>query len=324
MVRTPLSKTHVYHVHFNPGVIRELAGKDCDLLILSGYGSLTCQLAARVGALRGIPIVLWVRSFNVEGSARSGFFGGMVEAWQRRNIRKATAYVVPGEKSRFFLEGFGVDSDRIRLVGNPVDRALYGRDVSPEQLAFSTEKTVVLFVGRLIPNKGIEALLSAFQAIGDRDLQLVIVGEGPLQKRVMEAKEADGRIDYRTSVPHDELPFYYHAADLFVLPSTYEPWGLVINEAMHAGLPIITTSNVGAAGDIVRDGSNGYVIAPGDSVAISEKILELHRDPEKRLRMGQKSRELIAEWGLEKAVTGFKEAAAIAMGTRVEANRHWA
>lgn len=322
MVRTPLSKTHVYHIHFNPGIVRELKKTDLDLLVLSGYGSLSSQLAARAAIRRKIPVLLWVRSFNIEGSVRSGFFRRFVEGWQRRCIRNASAYVVPGERSRSFLQGFGVDSDRIRLVGNPVDDDLYRRDGDSAPLPFSGEKTVVLFVGRLIPNKGVEALLRAFQAIRSKEITLVIIGDGPLQKMVVDEQGKDGRIEYRRVVPHRELPRYYHAADLLVLPSSYEPWGLVINEAMNAGLPIITTSNVGAAGEIVREGCNGYVIAPDDPDAIYEKIMELHRDPEKRRRMGQESRNIISEWGLDKAVNGFREAAAIAMGSYVEANRN--
>jgi glycosyltransferase involved in cell wall biosynthesis len=323
LLRTPLSKSHIYHVHLNPGIIPELIRRDFDLLVLSGYGSLTAQLATRVGTLRHIPILLWVRSFHVERNGRCNSIQRFIEGWQRRSIRRANAYVVPGEKSRSFLQGFGVDSEHIRLIGNPVDNDLYKKDVSPDQLPFNTEKTVVLFVGRLVSIKGIDALLRAFQAIQEEELTFVIIGDGPLQKKVMEAKEKDSRIEYRRFVPHEELPRYYHAADLLVLPSTYEAWGLVINEAMNAGLPIITTTNVGAAGEIVRDGCNGYVIAPDDPDAIYEKILELHRDPEKRRRMGQESRNIISEWGLDKAVNGFREAAAIAMGSYVDANRNW-
>lgn len=312
MVRTPLSKTHVYHIHFNPGIVRELKKTDLDLLVLSGYGSLSSQLAARAAIRRKIPILLWVRSFNVERGTRPAFFQRFIERWQKMCVRNASAYVVPGEKSRSFLRGFGVDSDRIRLIGNPVDNDLYEKDVPPSQLPFSREKTVVLFVGRLIPNKGVEALLHAFQSIRSREITLVIIGDGPLQKNVMEAKEKDRRIEYRRFVPHEELPNYYHAADLLILPSTYEAWGLVINEAMNAGLPIITTGNVGAAGEIVHDSRNGYIIDPDDSDAISEKITDLCRDPEKRRRMGRESKEIIRNWGIEKAIAGFAEAAAIA------------
>jgi glycosyltransferase involved in cell wall biosynthesis len=91
------------------------------------------------------------------------------------------------------------------------------------------------------------------------------------------------------------LARYYAAADIFVLPSRSETWGLVINEAMEFGLPIVTTSAVGAAADLVAPGTNGLVVPPDDSNALAGALEQLVCDPGLRRAMGERSRKCVAQ-----------------------------
>jgi glycosyltransferase involved in cell wall biosynthesis len=102
-----------------------------------------------------------------------------------------------------------------------------------------------------------------------------------------------------------ELPRYYDLCDVFVLPSEREPWGLVINEVMNAGKPVIVSDRVGAGPDLVRDGQNGFVVPVGDIDALADRLDVLTRSPETALKMGAKSRERIASWDFEADLRGL-------------------
>ena len=105
-----------------------------------------------------------------------------------------------------------------------------------------------------------------------------------------------------------ELPKAYVAADAFVLPSSYEPWGLVVNEAMCFGLPVIVSDRVGAAPDLVHKGSNGYIYPSGDVDALAASLAAVVRDPELCRRMGRQSKSLISSWGIDQTAAGVVDA----------------
>jgi glycosyltransferase involved in cell wall biosynthesis len=111
-------------------------------------------------------------------------------------------------------------------------------------------------------------------------------------------------------VNQSELPKYYGMSDVFVLPSTYEPRGAVINEAMACGLPLIVTDRCGSIGDIVLEGENAFVYPAGDAEALSQSMARLIADPELRAMMARWSREMIATWTFARGVEGVKAALA--------------
>jgi glycosyltransferase involved in cell wall biosynthesis len=97
----------------------------------------------------------------------------------------------------------------------------------------------------------------------------------------------------------DENPIFYALADAFVLPSIYEEWGLVVNEAMACGVPVLVSNTVGSAEDLVAEGVNGFCFDPRSSDQLAEHLLKLHDDPELRNQMGEASANKIKEWGCE-------------------------
>ena len=110
-----------------------------------------------------------------------------------------------------------------------------------------------------------------------------------------------------------ELPGYYDLCDVLVLPSAFEPWGLVINEVMNAGRAVVVSDQVGCGPDLVRKGENGYVFQAGDIAGLRQALVNLLSDPQKCRAMGQKSLEIINTWGIEEDVAGLKLALAYAM-----------
>ena len=108
---------------------------------------------------------------------------------------------------------------------------------------------------------------------------------------------------------YGELPGYYAGAGAFVHPAREEPWGLVVNEAMAAGLPVLVSRRCGCAGDLVADGENGFLLDPEDIGMMAGKLRQVAEMGEgERKKMGQKSREIVARYGPERFAAGLEEA----------------
>jgi glycosyltransferase involved in cell wall biosynthesis len=155
-------------------------------------------------------------------------------------------------------------------------------------------------------------LLDAFATVKRQfqDVALVLVGYGP-QQAELEWLVAEKHLEDVHFIGHaevDDMPNLYALADIFVLPSTEETWGLVVNEAMACGLPVILTDRVGAAPDLVDDGCNGYVIGVGDSAALAARCLELLRDDARLARFSECSASRIQEFTPERAARQFAQA----------------
>lgn len=155
-------------------------------------------------------------------------------------------------------------------------------------------------------------LLAAFHNVRKAgiDAALAFVGSGEqradLENHVRQQKLAD--VHFFGFRNQSELPKFYSAADVFVLPAENEPWGMVVNEVMCAGLPVIASNEIGAVADLVRHGENGFTYNAGDVETLTEYLSQVLRDPDLRTRMGEASRRIIARWDYERCVLGIKQA----------------
>jgi glycosyltransferase involved in cell wall biosynthesis len=138
---------------------------------------------------------------------------------------------------------------------------------------------------------------------------VLFLGHGELRDDLEAFAKANAvQVRFAGFVNQTELPRFYGAADVFVLPSTYEPRGAVVNEAMASGLPVIVTDVCGSVGDIVLHGDNGFVFPAGDASALAAQLDELASNASLRRRMAQRSREIIASWDYARGVEGVKDA----------------
>nr|WP_272506049.1 glycosyltransferase [Salinibacter ruber] len=159
-----------------------------------------------------------------------------------------------------------------------------------------------LAVGRFIPKKNLDGLLRAYSRYRDRaddPWALVVLGNGPLDDDVRRwRRELD--LDEHVFLPgfkqYDELPVYYGLADAFVHASRREQWGLVVNEAMAAGLPVVVSDRCGCAPDLVEEGRNGFSFSPSDDDALTDALVRIASPDCDRAAMGGASREIIADW----------------------------
>jgi glycosyltransferase involved in cell wall biosynthesis len=235
-------------------------------------------------------------------------------------LSRMGAAMVTGTLAGRYIQSFGVPEEATFIVANTPDVAHLvkigdelraGRDAIRTEMNLA-DRRVVLFVGRLLKEKGVDTLMDAFASArkADDSLTLVIAGDGPRRADCehLAASDAGADVRFLGFVQQDELPRLYAAADLFVLPSLVEPWGVVVNEAMAAALPVVLSEQVGAAADLVEEGANGFVIPAGDAGALAEKITDVLSDEERRKAMGERSREIIDGWDHAASAANFRAA----------------
>ena len=172
---------------------------------------------------------------------------------------------------------------------------------------------------RFIAEKNLHRLLvayAAYRAIAWQDpWHLVLVGDGPLQSDLARWRRALGLSDTVHVVgfqQYERLPAYYGLAEALVLPSVSETWGLVVNEAMAAGLPVLVSHRCGCARDLVWEGRNGFCFDPYDTGEIRDALLRLCCGTWDRQAMGQYSRDLIGRWSVQSFADGLWSAARLA------------
>jgi len=175
-----------------------------------------------------------------------------------------------------------------------------------KEINISANLPIILYAGKIISIKRPFDLLKAFEKSQEK-AALVFVGEGA-ERKTLEDYRAEKNIKnvyFLGFRNQSELSKYYAIADIFVLPSKKEKWGLVINEAMCFGLPVITTGGVAASVDLVRQEKNGFVYSWGDVRTLSKYLENLLSRPEKSKKMGEESLKIISTWNYdvcEKAV----------------------
>ena len=192
---------------------------------------------------------------------------------------------------------YGMPESRIFLMPMMVNNAKFQCPTTREEKPFR-----FLYVGRIVDCKNIEMMIEAFVKAfpSADDVELQIVGRGDLLDELRERYAAHPHIKFAGPKYADELIAEYHHAHAFVLPSSFEPWGLVVNEAMAAGMPVLASSEVGARYDLVIENETGFVFAPDDIEGLSEKMKTLANDTELYKKMARNAaHKLNNEWNYE-------------------------
>jgi len=231
------------------------------------------------------------------------------ETLKRALVAEFDAALVGGERHVAYLARLGMPRERILLGYDVVDNQYFeqgaeaarGREFE-ERHQRALPKDYFLCSARFVRKKNLPGLLRAYAAYramaGNQAWKLVILGDGPLRASVERlirrlALEPDVRLPGFKQ--YGDLPAYYGLARAFVLPSYVEQWGLVVNEAMAAGLPVLVSDACGSV-DLVQAGANGWTFQPSDHAQLARLMLQLSRDPVGTARMGQASSTLIDRW----------------------------
>lgn len=283
-----------------------------------GWGEPWARSMLRWCALRGVACVVMSDS-NQHDAARST----AVEWFKAQLVSRFDAGLTAGTAGKAYLTQLGLPASRVFEGYDVVDNVHFSAP-TPEALntvrAQTPTRPFFLASARFVEKKNLGRLIEAYAAYRQNCEQgswdLVLIGDGHLRTE-LEARSATLGVDAFVHMPgfkqYDELPAWYASAGAFVHVSTTEQWGLVVNEAMAAGLPVIVSDRCGCAVDLVADGDNGLTADPFDTAAISRAMVHVAHGDVDRARMGARSRAIIAGWGPERFADGLRRAVAAAM-----------
>ncbi len=288
-----------------------------DVVLCGGYNYPASWEALWWARRRHVRFVLWSES-NREDQ-RPGWVS--VEAMKRYFLRRCDASVVPGKSGAAYLRDLEASAERIFHAPNAVDNAYFAAaaddaraHVPAHRQRLGLPSRFIRYVGRFVPEKGVFDILEAYARLDQglrENVGLVFAGDGISRGELVERAQqiSPGFICFPGFVQREDLAVLYSLAEALVLPTHSDPWGLVVNEAMVCGLPIVVTSVAGCAQDLVEDGWNGYVVPPRDPERLASALRSLLEQPETMEQMSQHSRERIRHYSPEACARGLAEAA---------------
>lgn len=309
--------------YINPGVIGELKNGPYDAVIIFGWGVFSYWLGFLGAKVAGIPFMLFGDTNVLQESRKSRLKSALRRLLLTSLFSNTAAFLATGSLNQAFYEAMNVPADRCFDAPMVIDNEFYmgrareareHRREIREKYGIPTELNLVLFSGKLVPHKRPHDLLSALRILQPAfpRLGVVFVGDGVLRKSLEQevSWRAVSNVFFLGFRNQSELPEIYASADCLVLPSSIEPRGLVVNEAMACGLPVIVSDRTGVwgPGDILRNGENGFVYPCGSVHALADAIRRLTVDPDLCYRMGRRSQEIIQDFSYEKCVRGILDA----------------
>jgi glycosyltransferase involved in cell wall biosynthesis len=311
------------------GIYRRLQDPDgspaFDALWVHGYASINALQAILAANALGIPVLLRAESWLADRSRspltlaiKSLFF---------RLLASGIAAVLPigTVNSAYWTHYFG---DRVPqfLMPYSVNNAYFAQlaaAAAPREaelraeLSLAPNRPVILFASKLQTRKHAAHLVEAYRAFLAQHAPsprpyLVIVGDGEERANLEALCRQPGLEDVRFSGfrNQSELPRFFQLASVFVLPSRHEPWGLIVNEAMASGCPVIVSTDVGSQADLVTHGIEGCVYPVGDIPALTAALHDVFRTPTTAAQMGHAARQRIAHWTYEEDIQGLRAALA--------------
>ncbi len=300
----------------NPGAFTRML-RGYGALMVNGYVYPSNWLAAAAGWFRGTKLLLH-SDMRLDPHRRpkrtDALRNRLLGAWVRRSdallyVGRANreAYLAYGARDeQLFFSPFSVDVEtmvaaRANAAARSAERARWGA---------GPETTVLLFVGKLVEQKHPELMLDIAASVAGDDALVVVAGSGPLEPTLRDSARARalGNVRFLGFVNQSALPTTYAAADVFVMPSEREAWGLALNEAMAAGLAPVTWDEVGATADLIEDGVTGSLIEGRSAPATIDAVRRLVASPPLRIAMGKAAQARASLYSYDASVAGIVQA----------------
>ena len=298
-----------------------------EAVVVPGWGYRGALFALKWALNHGVPVVCMS-----ESTAWDEVRNPIKEFIKQRIISHFVGALVGGSAHREYMEKLGMPTDRIFLGYDAVDNAYFetktheGQNSGLKSQASDLAAAQHFFLAsaRFIEKKNLPRLLNAYAVYRNSVIRmtpsqpwpLVIIGDGELRPK-LEHLRSELALEDSVQMPgfkqYEELPEYYARAGAFIHASTVEQWGLVVNEAMASGLPVLVSNRCGCAADLVQEGGNGWTFDPWSEEEMASLMLKVTNDEEERLKMGRKSRQIIDKWGPARFALGLSQAIDVAL-----------
>lgn len=278
-----------------------------DAVISGGYNDMGRLRIMRWCRRNNLPFfVFGDGNINSDERAQRGLKGFIKPIVIGNIIRQCTGFFSCGSLGKAYWVHYGADPETVFYMPYEPDYdqiqqlSTEAIEEAKVRLGFDPKRRRIVFSGRLVPVKRVDLLVKAFVQLAKEraDWDLVILGDGELKEELQSLvpNALKERVLW-TGFLNDQADVskVYRASDVLCLPSTYEPWALVVNEAAAAGMAIVSTDVVGAAAELVRNGVNGYVVPPDDLESLREALLKV-TDPQKIDALRNGSADVLADW----------------------------
>lgn len=290
-----LKEGNIREKSINFKIVKYIKKNYYDFIIMTNYSYFTELFALLLLKLRKIPYLLEIDGGIIRKENR------IKKSFKSFLISNAMAYFSPSDKSDDYLTHYGAKKSNIyrypftsinqdSILEKPVTKS--DKSQIKNKLGISEEK-IILAIGQFIPRKGFDVLLKACQGLKEKTGVYIIGGEVNQDYKKLVSDLGLKNIYFKNFMDAEQLEKYYKIADVFVLPTREDIWGLVINEAMSFGLPVITTDNCIAGLELIVNGKNGYIIDVDDHKSLAEKMILILNDEELRYRMSLHSLNVI-------------------------------
>jgi glycosyltransferase involved in cell wall biosynthesis len=295
------------HYIFMPSMLGAILKEDTDIIHTHSYGYFQSTSGAFAKKLRGLPMVITPHfhpSWSMWGGKKRKqlrkIYDGLLG---KPSLSTPDAVICHSENEKKLLDMFSVPQEKIRIIPAGVDFSRFESLPSPELFRnhFKVDDRIVLYTGRLASNKGLLHLMDAAQNVLSRskDTTFVLVGEDEGERKRLEERAAKLGISDKvlfTGHIKDEKLFLsaYCASDVFVLPSEYEAFGLVLLEAMACEKPCVGT-RVGGVPEVIEEEKTGVLVRYGEAKELADAICDLLGNEKKRKDMGRMGRQRVKE-----------------------------
>lgn len=303
----------------NISVIVKLWRGRYDAIIIHGHNSFTNLIAIVSAKLFNTAVFMRTETHLL--LERKGLKKALRKPLLKLFYKMCDACLYIGSRNKEFYKYHELTDEKLFFVPYTVDNVFFmSRANKPhphqesfkKELGVSSDTPIILYSSKLISRKRPMDLLKAYEGLRRRGIKaaLVFIGDGPERQKleVYIASKGVPDVHFVGFKNQSELPEYYAQAHVFVLPSENEPWGLVINEVMSAGVPVITTFEVGASADLVQLGETGFVFQTGDISSLEQYLGEILSDPLLQERMSSRCVEMMHTWSYDQCITGIREA----------------
>ena len=299
-------------IHDNPEVFNCLKAFAPDVVVTTGYNPTH---------LYAVAYALWHKRHHVAMTDGTDLSEARLSPLHRRVrqfvLSRSSMFVTTGSGGRRLLRQYGVGDHRIHFSPLCANTTVSWEHAVPIEPALD-----LLFSGRLVSVKNAAFFLEVAGLVAQRlgrQIHTAILGSGPLEAKLRaQASQmaADVNVRFAGHVGQADVPRWFLATRLFLFPTLWDPWGIVANEACLAGVPVLVSPHAGAAGDLVQDGINGYVL-PLDAVKWADAAVRLLIDADLHAAMARQARRLVAGYSFKAAARGIGTAARAALAPRV-------